>query len=304
MKHVFIINPIAGNGIGKDGLLDRINAAAGNAGIDYKIYISRAVGDAEAFTRAVASKGGHVRFYACGGDGTFSEVVNGAIRYQNAEVTMVPSGNGNDFPRSFQNSAQFCDIARQIRGTLRPIDAIKYNDRYCINMLNMGFDCAVVANMEKWRKHSLFSGSMFYGISVARTLASLPTENMMVKLDNGEEFSGKFLLVAVGNGAYYGGGYHATPLASLDDGLMEVNLISPVGRVTFIKLVGDYKAGKIYDNPSVKDKLIYRRCTSMTLTPTKETNLCVDGEIERVSGDINIEVCHKAVRLTVPMERR
>ena len=303
MKHVFIINPIAGNGKDKDTLLDRIHAAASSAGIDYKIYFSRAVGDAEAYTRAVASKGGHVRFYACGGDGTFNEVVNGAIPYRNAELTMVPSGNGNDFPRSFQNKAQFSDIARQIRGRLRPIDAIKYNDRYCVNMLNMGFDCAVVANMEKWRKHSLFSGPMFYGISVARTLAALPTEDLTVKLDTGEEFSGKFLLVAVGNGAYYGGGYHAAPLAALDDGLMEVNLISPVGRISFMRLIGDYKAGKIYENPIINDKLVYRRCASLTLTPAKKTNLCADGEIEKVT-DVKIEICPKAVRLTVPMERR
>ncbi len=302
MKHIFILNPVSGNGKDKVDLKQRIVTAAANAGVDYKIYITRSVGDAEAYTRAVASKGGHIRFYACGGDGTFSEVVNGAMGYHNAEVTMIPAGNGNDFPRSFANREDFFDIARQIRGKVKPIDAIRYNDRYCVNMLNMGFDCAVVANMEKWREHSLFSGSLFYGVSVGRTLLSLPTENLTVELDNGEKFSGKYLLVAVGNGAFYGGGYNATPLARLDDGLMEVNLISTVGRLSFVRLVGDYKAGKIYENPAIKDKLVYRQCKSMTIKPAHTTKLCVDGEIETVN-DVKIEICPTAVRLSVPQER-
>ena len=303
MKHIFIINPVSGNGKDKNDLKARINTAAANAGIDHRIYITRSVGDAEAFTRAVASKGGHVRFYACGGDGTFSEVVNGAMGYDNAEVTMIPVGNGNDFPRSFSNTEDFSDVARQIRGTLKPIDAIRYNDRYGVNMLNMGFDCAVVDHMAKRRDTSLFSGSWFYGVSVGRTFLSLPTEDLTVTLDNGEVFDGKYLLIAVGNGAFYGGGYNATPLARLDDGLMEINLVSVLSRLSFLRLIGDYKAGKIYENPAIKGKLVYRQCRSLSIHPKSPTKLCVDGELETVS-DVKIEICPKAVRLSVPQERR
>ena len=42
-----------------------------------------------------------MRIYACGGDGTLNEVVNGAAGFDNAAVTCVPKGTGNDFLKLF-----------------------------------------------------------------------------------------------------------------------------------------------------------------------------------------------------------
>ncbi len=207
MKHIFVVNPASGNGKNKKELIDRITAAAAEAALDYSLYITKHRGDGEAYVRSTASKGGRVRFYACGGDGTLNETVNGMAAYENAELTMIPAGRGNDFPRSFEHPDYFDNIHRQIRGKGRKIDLIRYNNRYCINMMNMGFDCAVVTNVEKWKNRPWMSGGLSYAISVGFTLLSLPMEEMTISLDNGESYDGKYLLVALGNGGWYGGAW-------------------------------------------------------------------------------------------------
>ena len=56
-----------------------------------------APGDCTRIARDAAKSGQPVRLYACGGDGTLNEVVNGAASHPNAAVTHYAGGSGNDF---------------------------------------------------------------------------------------------------------------------------------------------------------------------------------------------------------------
>ena len=55
MRHYFIINPAAGQGKAQNGLEDKIATAAEKNGIEYEIYYTTCVGDAERFVRSVCS---------------------------------------------------------------------------------------------------------------------------------------------------------------------------------------------------------------------------------------------------------
>ena len=79
MKHIFIINPVAGNGIDNVTYSEKIKQAFTELGIeDYEIYVTTGVGNANEFAKEKVATGEHIRFYACGGDGKLSEVVNGS----------------------------------------------------------------------------------------------------------------------------------------------------------------------------------------------------------------------------------
>ena len=97
MKHLFIVNPVAG---GKDRTAE-ITALAGqtlqSSGALFEVYVTKAPMDACDKIRADAAEGGELRVYACGGDGTLNECVNGAAGLQNVAVTHFPCGTGNDF---------------------------------------------------------------------------------------------------------------------------------------------------------------------------------------------------------------
>ena len=70
MRHVFIINPVAGKGKHLGATRAAIAQASEKEGIVGEVYVTRAAGDGERYAREiVAAAGGEtVRLYACGGD--------------------------------------------------------------------------------------------------------------------------------------------------------------------------------------------------------------------------------------------
>jgi hypothetical protein len=58
-------------------------------------------GEGIEYVKNRAASGEEIRFYACGGDGTLYDVVNGAFGFKNVQVAVIPLGSGNDFIRLF-----------------------------------------------------------------------------------------------------------------------------------------------------------------------------------------------------------
>ena len=309
MKHIFILNPAAGNHKASKVFLPEIIKAAKLMDIDYEIHRTVGIGDAEHFTRCcciretetgLSAEG--LRFYACGGDGTLNEVVNGAYGFDHVEVTMIPSGSGNDFVRNFNDPESFMDIKRQINGKSKKIDLIRYKTdqglKYGINMFNMGLDTEVVENVAKLKEY-LISGPAAYLLGVGNVFLHKKSISLKVQFDDGSVYDDDFLLAAIGNGSYYGGGFKATPKAELNDGLMDVVLVKNISRLDFIKLVGNYKKGTYLDLKGIENIIIYKKCTSLTVIPEQEMKLCIDGELS-LAGRTDFEIIPKAISFSIP----
>ena len=130
MKHIFILNPAAGriNSFGTiEAELKQVYAAGG---LDYMIYETKAPGDATAYIRDYCRENPEpVRFYACGGDGTLNEVVNGAVGFPQASVGCYPCGSGNDFVKYYGGQKHFLNLQAQIDATEQTIDLIRVGNR-------------------------------------------------------------------------------------------------------------------------------------------------------------------------------
>ena len=109
MKHFFIINPAAGKRTQTQALSEKITAFCEEKGIEYEIYFTKGVQDAEKFVKESFVKGS--RYYACGGDGTLNEVANAIYSCGDASVGMIPIGTGNDFPKNFSSFDDFFDFS-------------------------------------------------------------------------------------------------------------------------------------------------------------------------------------------------
>ena len=298
MKHHFIINPAAGKGTHVQSLIKKITESAEAHGIDYEIYMTKAQNDATEFVAStIAADTDLHRFYACGGDGTLGEVICGAPLSDRAEFALVPIGTGNDFCRNFDDRAAFFDIDRQITGEVMPIDLIRYNDRYCVNMLNVGFDCNVVERTTSFKKSKLIPSSMAYSVGVVSSLMHKMTTEMHITLEDGEVIERPLLLMSIANGQFYGGGFHSNPRATLDDGLFDVNIIEKVSRLTFISLISSYNAGTHLETAA--KYITYRQSKSLSMSFDKETLICVDGETS-LATELTVSIVPEATRFVLP----
>lgn len=101
MKHIFIINPTAGKTDSRQKIYDMAESLRQKHGLDVQCILTKKQGHATELAKKLCETGEALRFYACGGDGTVNEVANGIIGYDNAAMTVIPVGTGNDFLKNF-----------------------------------------------------------------------------------------------------------------------------------------------------------------------------------------------------------
>ena len=285
MKTVHILNPAAGQG----GAMKYKNME--NA------HVTNGCGDARRFVREMLENSlEDINFAVYGGDGTVNEVVQGIVDSgsDRAYISLVPIGTGNDLIRTVAETGLDCIEA----------DILTVNDAISVNTVNTGFDLDVVMRAARYKKKPFISGSMAYIFGVITTLLGGYGTHMRVDYVDaqGERgyFNGECLLAVAGNGCYYGGGFKASPAASMTDGLIDLMIVKKVSRLKFISLVGKYKKGlhiDIENNRPLKkfeDIMLFKKCLSVTISGINE--ICCDGEIYQASR-ADIGVLPRAVRI-------
>lgn len=287
MKRFHVFNPASGVKHSPE-LLTKGAAASEES------YITTCIGDAERVIYERCMKEPETHFVVYGGDGTVCEAVNGIVKAgagHKALLSVVPTGTGNDFVRSFPE-----------KNKIYTVDALKYGDRYAANIINFGFDSKVVIKTASYKK--AFPGSAAYIAGVVDTFFHKIGEKWYVELEdedgNVEVFDEIFTLALAGNCKYYGGGFKAAPLAESNDGLIDFVAVRKVSRGAFIKLIGDYKKGTHLDPmtgkpyPKFEKYVLYRKVKRVLIKGVKV--LCCDGEIEEKT-ESEITVIKNAFRV-------
>lgn len=151
MKHLFIVNPVAGGKDRREYVAEQARRALEGSEDAYEVYVTTAPMDACAKIAAEAASGEELRVYACGGDGTLNECVNGAAGRSNVAVTHFPCGTGNDFIKMFgEEKARFSDLADLVRGEVRPFDIIECCGRYALNICSVGIDARIGTEVHQY----------------------------------------------------------------------------------------------------------------------------------------------------------
>jgi len=300
IEHIFIVNSNALNKTSQKKLEKSILLACSGENIQKEIYYSKQKEDVDLYIKKAIQKNVCVRFYACGGDGTLNEVANAAKGYRNAEIAAVPFGTGNDFIKSFTYYKYFLDIERQIKGKSILIDTISFDNRLAVNMINIGFDSAVVKKTEQTKKIPLVTGSMAYLIGVAAVLKDMPLFDIEMIIDGKEKINGQFLLSAIANGSYCGGGFNALSKAIINDGYIDMIMVKPLRRTQFLAIVSKYKKGMLLDT-ALADKILYfRRCKSVKFIPADAWDICIDGEMYLTKGT-EFTIQQQSLAFSVPL---
>jgi len=301
MKHYFITNPAAGKKNSCEELRDKIIAAANECNADFEIYETTSVGDATRFVKETCENNpsDEKRFYACGGDGTLNEVVNGAVGEKNAAVGLIPAGSGNDFVRNFSFKELFHDIKAQIEGRHTPIDVISLNDKHAINMVNIGFDCEVVKRMVRIKRSPLCPSGLAYIFGLVMTLITKPGVKVDISVDGGEYKSHDLLLCTNANGCYCGGGFHSNPHALLTDGKINYLFVNNVSRTKFLTLVSSYKKGTHICEKNA-NILSSASCSTLDMRFPADQSVSIDGEVTDIGRELNFKIKRGALNFVIP----
>jgi len=245
-----------------------------------------------------------------GGDGTFQEIVAGMADaftenfLENCKdnkkipvpLGMLPAGSGNDFIMTLGGGKanalasykkKIETIAKNLVESIannktRTIDLITSNGTAFINIGNIGLDARIVQNA-----HSLKAkyGRKAYIAAVYKSIAQHKSIQLEIEVD-GKDFSGKYSLVAVCNGQYYGGGLRIAPAASINDGKITLCLVESTSRLRLMTIFPTILAEK-HVNLKIFKML---ECENVRITlPSTVEFLCLDGNLYPQEANKTIE---------------
>ncbi len=298
MKYLFILNEQAGRVGVHEKLSAELDALCRARNLDYSLRTTASREEsAEAVRTSCAA--GETRVFACGGDGTFSGVVNAAMECPEAAVGVIPIGTGNDFVRNFGDASPFLDPAAQLDGREVRLDLLRCNDRFCANMVNVGFDCEAAKQASLLRRKRFFGEKLSYISGVLLTLIRKPGVSLSAALDEEEAARHDLLLLAVANGAFCGGGFRSAPKSMLGDGKMDVCMVKNISRSRFLSLVKAYHDGTYLDLRIAKKFIGYRQGEKLSLRFPQVRNICIDGELTEADR-LDVHVLPKALRFILP----
>ncbi|MEI6286703.1 MAG: diacylglycerol kinase family protein [Bacillota bacterium] len=294
MKHLFIINPAAGNAKGyKFVPMIKELAKEHRAEKDCEIELTKYPGHATEIARKYATIPDW-RIYAVGGDGTINEVLNGMVNSNN-QMAIIPAGSGNDFVRSIgeKDSAKkyFMNV---IMGSARQVDAGIINGRYFLNVSSLGIDADACRRAQKYKKHPLLGGKTAYLIGAALALKNYATNDIEIEID-GEVLSEKITLMIIANAKYYGGGIPAAPNADMADGLLDVTVMPARSLYELVKIAPYFYMGK----QNRIDRLIQRQTKKVVVNSEHYLTAEFDGEL-CVEREFVFEIAPGAVNLVFP----
>lgn len=298
MRHIFIVNPAAGSHDCTAEVKERLKAFDGK--IDYEIYSTLGRGNATEFVlKTCEDKSEQYRFYACGGDGTLNEVVCGVVGHDNASVSVLPCGSGNDFIKYYGTADDFNDLDSLINGVDHNIDVMKVADKYSVNVVNFGFEPAVVKTLEKVKRIKFMTGKKAYFVGIFTALINAMKTRAAVFVDGVRVGKDCLLLGSIANGRYVGGSFKCAPKSLDDDGLMEVCIVNKISRLKFINLIGLYKDGTHLDSPKAVGIIGYAKGKVVEVIGDEELCYCIDGELH-FAKNFKVEILKRAINFSVP----
>jgi diacylglycerol kinase (ATP) len=248
-----VINPAAGKGRALE-LLPLVAGRLRDGGGNVEILLSRDFAEAQSMTRQAIQDDADV-LAVMGGDGMMHLGVNTVAAAQlsgrnRTTLGLIPAGTGNDLSRGIGLDPHNAVAAAAViaAGHRRFIDLTRVGDTFVGAVLATGFDALVNrrANQMPWPR-----GSTRYALATMAELRVFSPLRYRLILD-GEVREQLAMLVAIGNTSSYGGGMLICPKADPYDGLLDVTIIHPVGRLKLLRLFPEMYSGKFVRDPCVE----------------------------------------------------
>lgn len=239
-----------------------------------------------------------------GGDGTFSEVINGYMKApeeirNNVTLAAFPRGAGNDFSRSAGIVKSMEHLYAVIKkGDIQKLDLVeasyKHNGknitRYYDNSFDIGLGGLVCQFVNKSGK--TFGSNFTYLTNILRSFFNFKRIPLKIE-SNGFNFQGNVLIAVFNNGKFFGSGLNIVPDAVLDDGKINVLVARKINILQFLWHIPKLKRGTRINHPEI----FYGELSECHISSEKENcPMEFDGEVVG-KLPINLKVIKHAATL-------
>lgn len=281
----FIVNPISG-GKNKSQVLAAISKYLDTSIYRYEIKMTVEGGEAERM--AHASKADVV--VAVGGDGTVSEVARGLIGTDKI-LGIIPCGSGDGLALHLGLS-RIPALAVKTLNACCPayIDVAQMNGQYFFCTAGMGLDAAVSMDFARSTRRGLAN----YIALAWNDWKNHPEEYYSIQV-GGENWSGEAVFVTIANANQWGNQARIAPMASLQDGLLDVIVVRPFSTLEIPDL-----ATRLMTGMSATSRRVLHFCgPQVRIHRSKPGAVHYDGDSFEAGTDFELSVQPNALRVLV-----
>ncbi len=220
---------------------------------------------------------GAKRIIAGGGDGTINAVVNALVgkgkKRPRATLGVLPLGTANDFAHGCGLPVNDLKRCLEIACTAKPrkTDVGRANSSNFINVTSGGFGSEITATTPVEMKKAL-GGTAYTIMGIVKAFNLKPYEGRLL-IPGKKPLEGNMLFMAVGNNRLAGGGFEVAPKARLDDGLLDLAVVSK-GQGSIQKLKSELETPENPDNEFIH----YLQLPEFTIETEQDVHFNLDGE--------------------------
>ena len=284
-----IINPVSGT-TSKKRIPELVNQYIPSDKFEKQFFYTKYQGHAfELANQAVKDNVNCV--IAVGGDGTVNEVARALVE-SSSVLGIVPMGSGNGLARDLFIPMDIRKALEVIRkGNRRTIDYCKANDRIFFCTCGIGFDALVSERFAKRKQRGPFA----YMRSVIAEYLQFTPDTYEIIFEN-EVLIKKAFLVTCANASQYGNNAYIAPQADMNDGMMDVAILSPFSPLD----IGNILIQMFTKQMAKNSKTQYYRSKKLTLRRKKPGIIHIDGELVLMDEVISLKAYHNGLHVMVP----
>jgi YegS/Rv2252/BmrU family lipid kinase len=286
----FILNPHSG--LRRRGTIEEvIRSELDSNKFDVYFQFTEYAGHAVVLSREAVTNRTDI-IVAVGGDGTVNEVA-GEMIGSDAILGIIPAGSGNGLARHLS-------IPFSIKKALRLINAIHVdvidtgmiNDRFFVSLAGVGFDALVARHFNNSKRR----GFLTYFSIIANQYFRYKPKKYKLVFDDGEVIRTRALFITAANSNQFGYNTTIAPNARLNDGLLDVVIVSKpknfelpiIANLLLLKRIDLSPAVRIISTPGV------------TISRKKNRVVNIDGEAVKLSGKLSIKINPKSLKIIIP----
>ena len=227
-----------------------------------------------------------------GGDGLVRRCID-AVGDAKVDIGILPAGTSNLFATHFGIPRDVHEAVRiALLGDRRRVDAGRFNGERFATMAGAGFDAAMIRGADALKERL---GRAAYLYSGARNLRS-ESFGVTLKVDGTPWYDGPATCVLVGNIGDLFGGVDVFPDASVDDGLLDVAVMTAEGPLQVARTVVRTAVGDPQKSPFVRRT----KARKLTAKLDRDVRYELDGGDQKKVRKFTVEVEPAAVTVRVP----